>query len=475
MKRRIFIFLMLLLLVFYIGTILYHAYKPLPLGISFEGKKHLLSDKDISFLTDLTYQEQNSKKLEKSIFPRLLQTIDEANEFIVLDFFLFNGYHNKGLDFPKVSEILVKKLIEKKKQNPHIRIIVISDEINTSYGSYPLKEFESLKKNGIDVILTDVDKLRDSTPLYSGIWRIFIKGFGLSEKGWLPNALADNAPKMTIRSYLKLLNIKANHRKTFATEKTAIIFSGNPSHNASANFSNTAFEIKGPIIQDVLYSEQAAIHLSNRLKVPKFHPKEPRNGNIQVQLLTEGKVYNHIQSELTQTKKGDEIWMAMFYIADRKIIHTLIDAANRGVNIYLILDPSNNAFGHRKHGLPNHPVAKELIKKGNGFIHIRWYKTLGEQFHPKLIFIQKDFHSVIMNGSTNLTFRNLADYNLETDVLIAAQNRSVIVKQVDSYFKRLWHNENGYFTYPYNEEKDRWVFLERGVYRLQELLQLTTY
>ncbi len=466
---------MLLFLIIYIGTIIYHAYKPLPPGISFEGKKHIINDKDISFLTDLTYYEQNGKKIEKSIFPRLVQAIDEANEFIVLDFFLFNGYQNKGLNFPKVSETLVKRLIEKKKHNPNIRIIVISDEINTSYGSYKLKEFENLKKNGIDVIITNIDRLRDSTPLYSGLWRMFIKGFGLSEKGWLPNALADNAPKMTIRSYLKLLNIKANHRKIFATENSAIIFSGNPSHDASANFNNTAFEIKGPIIQDVLFSEQAAIHLSDRLKVPAFDSKEGRNGNIQAQLLTEGKVYKHIQSELAKTKKGDEIWMAMFYIADRTIIHTLIEAANRGVNINLILDPNNNAFGHRKHGLPNHPVAQELIKKGNGFIHIRWYKTLGEQFHPKLIFIQKRDISIIINGSSNLTFRNLADYNLETDVLVVAPNDSAIVEQVDSYFKRIWLNQNGLFTYPYNKEKDKWVFLERGVYRLQELLQLTTY
>jgi hypothetical protein len=122
----------------------------------------------------------------------------------VLGFFLLNGYHNRGLRFPPVSEEFVKRLISKKRELPNIKIIVITDDINTSYGSHRLLEFEELKRNGIDVVITNVNELRDSTPLYSGMWRIFFQWFGQSGKGWLPNKLADNVPQITIRLHMNL-------------------------------------------------------------------------------------------------------------------------------------------------------------------------------------------------------------------------------------------------------------------------------
>src|SRR5699024_11807650 len=105
------------------------------------------------------------------------------------------------------------------------------------------------------------------------------------------------------------------------------------------------------------------------------------------------------------TKSGDTIWIGMFYIANRSIVSGLENASNRGVNVQLILDANQNAFGNQKVGLPNIPIANELNKHDN--ITIRWYNSGEEQYHTKLTFVQNDNNNIIIGGSANHTSRNL--------------------------------------------------------------------
>jgi len=466
----------LILLAIYAAVILYNTYKPLPKGISYASKTYDINGRDIRFLADLTYREKGTgkRKVEQSIYPEIYRMIDDAHQFIVADFFLFNGYHDKKMKVPLLSETLADQFIEKKEKEPQIQIIIISDPINTSYGSHEAPVLKRLEKHGIQVVYTNLDPLRDSTPLYSGIWHMFFQWFGQGGKGWLPNAFGDNAPKMALRSYLELFNIKANHRKTFATEKGAVIASGNP-HDASGWHSNIAFLVKGSIVSDVLKSEQSASDMSDGPKLPAYKGKKEEKGDIAVQLLTEGKVYSRLMKELNATKKGDTISMAMFYLADRRVVDALEEASARGVSIRLILDPNLNAFGHKKIGLPNQPVAQELAQKTDGKIKIRWYNTGLEQFHPKLIWIEKPGQSLFFGGSTNLTLRNLDDYNLETDLFVKAPNNATVTKDISRYFGRLWTNKDGAFTVPYEKHKGFTTYFLKGIYRLQEMLKLTTY
>ena len=126
-------------------------------------------------------------------------------------------------------------------------------------------------KAGIHVIMTDVDRSRDSTPAYSAVWRTFFQWFGQSGTGTLPNLMASEAPDITVRSYLKSLNVKANHRKVVISENTALVTSANI-HDASAFHSNIAFETSGDIIRDMLATEQAAVNLTSPIKLPEYEP-----------------------------------------------------------------------------------------------------------------------------------------------------------------------------------------------------------
>lgn len=474
-KRKVFIGLVLLFFIIYIGTIIYHENKNLPPGVSFEGEIHQLADEDTRFLYDLTYRSGDGVKKDHHTFQSVFKAIEEAEEFIVLDFFLYNDYYDKELTFPKLSSELTNKLIAKKAENPEVEIILITDEINTSYGSHKNWQLENLKANGIEVLLTDVDPLRDSNPLYSAFWRMFIQWFGQGGKAFIPNMMADNAPDMTVRSYLKLLNVKANHRKTVATDKTAIILSGNP-HDASANHSNIAFELKGPIIADVLKSEQAAANLAGGRILPSYEAANAQGGgDIAGQIITEGKVLKAAIQEIQSTGKGDDIWLAMFYLADRYIIEELLAAYDRGANIKMILDPNENAFGAKKTGLPNRPVAREIDEKTNSGIQIRWYHTTKEQYHPKLLYIKKQDEAVIIGGSTNFTKRNLDDLNLETNVLIKAPLNSRISEDLDYYFIRQWENKDGDFTIDFEKYQDALTPAQRVIYTLQKWFHFTTY
>lgn len=287
-------------------------------------------------------------------------------------------------------------------------IFFITDEVNTNYNSAPNPLLENMKRAGIQVVQTDVDPLRDSTPIYSAVWRTFFQWFGQQGTGWIPNLMASDGPDVTARSYLKLLNVKANHRKLVANEQTALISTGNV-HDASAYHSNVALEVKGPIIGDILQTEQAVLDFSGGGQLPAYtpqaEPKVPSNkDSYRIKYLTEGKVYTSVLDGIGQTKKGDSIHMGMFYLADRKVLNSLLDASARGVNIQLLLDPNENAFGQEKIGIPNRPVAQELSDKSGGNIQIRWYHTTHEQFHTKLIYIAKaQGEHIIWGGSTNLT------------------------------------------------------------------------
>lgn len=465
--------LILLILAVIVGsTAYYHTHKELPKGLSYEGKVHKV--KDVRFLYDLTYTDNNGeKKFEHEIFDTVIKRISEAEEYIVLDMFLFNDYYKKDMGYPEISENISEKLITQKKKHKNLKVVFITDEINLTYGSHKSDTLKELRQNGIEVIFTKLDPLRDSNPLYTGIWRVFFQWFGQSGEGWIPNPMAKNAPDVTLRSYLELLNLKANHRKIFVTEKTAIVASANP-HDASGFHSNIAFETSGNVIGDILEAEQAVSDFSGGGKLPEFTAVK-EEGQIEVQALTEGKIFKHLLEELKKTGKGENVWIGMFYLAERNVVDEIDKAADRGAKVNIILDPNTNAFGNQKSGLPNIPVSAEMKKLGSKNINIKWYDAGEEQYHTKMIYFDRKEKATILGGSANFTKRNLDDFNLETNLKISAPADSQVVKDVDQYFQRLWNNDGGNFTLEYEENKDTMTPFKYIIYWIQKILRFTSY
>lgn len=464
----------ILIIIFFtlVGIIIFNKTKALPKGISLEGNVYYTNE--VSFLSDLTYKNDEDKTTsEQEIFDEVFQLIEQAEEFIVVDMFLFNDYTDQNRSFPDLSNDLTETLITQKEKHPNMQAVFITDPVNTGYFSYDTKQLEELRTNGIEVVLTSHSELRDSNTYYSAGWRLFFQIFGQEGKGWVKNPFASEAPKMTGRSYLNLLNVKANHRKVVVSENNAIIATANP-HNESGFASNVAFKVSGDIIHDIVAAEQAVINYSAGKTVIEHEGKVKKtDGDISIQYVTEGKILKHLLSEIDQAEASDTIWIGMFYIADRQIIDALHRATDRDVKIQMILDPNTVAFGNAKTGLPNLPVASEMIKDDG--VDIRWYDSDEDQYHTKLLYIKKQDTGVIIGGSANHTTRNLDDLNLENDIKITAALDSDIVIDVDNYFNRLWNNEDGTFTADYETNEGTLTPILKFTYWIQRVTQLTTY
>ncbi|NBI29710.1 phospholipase [Chengkuizengella sp. YPA3-1-1] len=488
--KKIFKFVFSIVLVISICASLYGLYKPLPKGISVNGKYHDVTN--VEFLNDLTYQKDGKIVHEQEIFNRVYKMIDEAEEFILVDVFLFNDEYEriveqtqtipeeistnvKSVNYPNISEQLTNHLILKKQQEPDIEIIFITDEINTFYGSYSSHFIEELKENDVKVVYTDLTKLRDSNPIYSGFWRSFLQWFGTSDRGWITNPFSLDSPDVSLRSYLELINFKANHRKVVLTDKEAIVSSANP-HDPSGYHSNIAFVLQGEILQDIFEAERAVAKLSGtEIKNRQFTGNSGKErGKIKAKVITEGEIGKEIQQNILNTSNGDEIKLGVFYLSDRNVIESLVKAAEKGVKIKVILDPNKDAFGRKKNGIPNRQVANELLNKGNGNIEVRWYDTQGEQFHSKFLMINKKHETIVTGGSANFTRRNIRDYNLEMNIQFIIPHGEALEIEMNSYFSKIWNNEDGQFTVDYKKYQDdsKW---KKVLYRVQEFTGLSTY
>ncbi|NMO94534.1 phospholipase D family protein [Paenibacillus lemnae] len=477
------------LLAWLVAVMVYHTQKPLPPGISHESPMYTTDQ--IAFWSDLTYPGPDGSAVhEQQIYKRMGEIIDESREFLVIDMFLFNDYTHEDQSYPPVSQEMTERIIAHKAKYPDMEMVFVSDEVNTNYGSSTHPLFEEMRDAGIQVVITDVNRLRDSTPVYSAVWRTFIQWFGQSGKGELPNLMAEEAPSMTARSYLKLLNVKANHRKVVVSEKTALVASANV-HAASAYHSNIAIEAGGEVIADVLAAEQAAVNLSGSVQLPKYVPSEepaPSSGSednhaasaeaepVNIRYLTEGKVYKYVLQAISEAEAGDVLWMGMFYLAEDKVMNGLVAAAERGVDVRLILDPNQNAFGRDKIGIPNRPAAASLMDRSEKGITVRWYNTGEEQYHTKLMYVAKPSKpSVIIGGSTNFTPRNLKDYNLENNLWVEAGPEHPLTSQLDEYFERQWFNRGAEFTLDVSAYQEETTWLKDIAFRVQKILGFTTF
>ena len=455
----------------WLGFMAHGQSKPLPGGLSLEGAPHAVPE--VEFLADRTYQRDGQPVREQVLFKRMCRIIDEAERFVLLDLFLFNSVQPPGGKFPALSDEMARRLMEKKQRSPQVDIVLITDAINRSYGADEPCHFRMLRASGVRIIYTDTGRLRDSNFIYSAWWRIFCQWLGTKGAGWLPSPFAQNGPAMTLRGYLSLLNFKANHRKVVASEKEALITSAN-SHDASGYHSNIGFVGQGAVVRDVVEAEAAVAELSGET-LPQWEiSAPPESGPVHLRLLTEGKIKARLLTTLGRCGTGSSVRLAMFYLSDREVIDGLLAAAARGSEVRLLLDPNKDAFGRKKNGIPNRPVARELVEKSQGRIQVRWYGTHGEQFHSKMVMITLPAQTVLIGGSANLTRRNLDDLNLEACLEVTAPPDSRVAREATGYFERIWRNDDALYSLDYKEfaETSR---VQYALYRFQEWSGMSTF
>ncbi len=466
---------------------IYQSNKPLPEGINFRSEVHQVAEGDIEFLADLTYEDADGNIIyDQEIYNTIDSLVSVAKKYIFIDMFLFNSFKGPAnFAYRDLSKELTQTLISKKIAYPDIKIDFMTDPLNTLYGGYKSPELQLLQKSGTNIIIADLRKMRDNTYLYSPVWRTFIQWFGNNDEGGrFKNPLLIGGKKVTLRSYLAFGNLKANHRKVIVVdsgdEMVSLITSHN-SHSASSDFSNVGLMVKGDIWKDIIYSENAIANFSGgklQIDLPIIKKSDSIENNLpyKITFLTEKEINRELVNSFSNLADGDSLMLATFYLSKRDVIKSILKASENGAYIRIILDPNKDGFGYEKYGTPNQASAHELLKKTDGKIKLRWYKTHGEQFHAKFNYIKYiNGTSKVILGNSNLTKKNLGGFNLEAELMVEANSSTPLIREIDDYYEKIWNNINGnIYTIEYDYLKDEsfWKMLN---YRFKEATGIAVY
>ncbi|MEH6420575.1 phospholipase D-like domain-containing protein [Pseudomonas sp. CGJS7] len=460
----------------------YQVHKSLPPGVSQAGP--LRTAGNVALLTDITWTDsRQARHSDQHVFDETLRLIGQAQRVVVADQFLFNdfGSQTNGAHYRKLSQELADALIARKREVPTLQAVLITDPINTVYGGLPSPRLQALRAAGVEVVVTDLRRLRTPNPTWSGLWHLCCSWLGNDDRsGWLPNPLGPG--EVTLRSWLSLLNLNANHRKTLVVDEggdwTALVASANP-HDASSLHGNVALRFSGAAALDLLASERAVVAMSGGAWPRGLPTAAPRESIVdttwapRVQVLTEAKIRDGLLAAVEGARSGDRLDIAVFYFSHRRLVDAVIAAHKRGVGVRVLLDPNEDAFGRKKNGVPNRQVGAELDEAG---VPLRWCDTHGEQCHAKLLLRSgRDGRIELIAGSANYTRRNLDDYNLESSARVVAGADAPVAMQAAAYFEQSWSNGDGRaisVDYPKYADDSTW---RKIWYRFSEASGLSSF
>lgn len=420
----------------------YHTHKALPAGMQVASPVCTVPAADVQLLTDTTAADAYGQALVKQqIFEATLAAVRAARRFIVLDYERLAAADTAGVQRALAAE-LTDALLERRRELPQLAVLFITDPINERYGHAPSPQFELLRAAGVTVVRVDLDALRDPNLLYSSLWRLLLRWW---DRPGAPFGVA-----------ARELNFKRDHRKVLIADDghdglTALLGSASP-EDAQSAWSNAALRFGGGAAQVLLKSELAVARFSGwRGDAQPFAapaavgcdaaaPAAPSAAQARVQVLTEGAFGRELIEQLEAAVSGDAVDAALFRLSDRDVIEALLGAARRGVRVRLILDPSEDATTLAPSGLPNQPLASELVARAAGAVHVRWYRTHGERFHSAFALVYGPQRLWLTVGSADFTRRSLMNYNLEANVALQLTPAAAPAQQALEYFETLWSN-----------------------------------
>ena len=439
----------------------------------------------LAFIADTTTADAFGRPVvSQGIFDAVLGLIARAHRLIVLDYAAFGGSAGEAVRERHVAAALTDALLARWREQPDLAILVITDPASDGYGAARSENLQLLRAAGVEVVTTDLNRLRDSNVAWSSLWRLAIRWW--------------DRPSAPLGIETRRFNFKTSDRRLIIADEpggglVAIVGSANPSDRESG-WSNVAVRITGAPVEALLESEleiarfsggrghAEAYALGSRAtprgcSTSQASPADAPDDSAREQLLTEGAIHAALLARLESTSAPDSVDAALEHVADRGVIEALLAAARRGVRVRLILDPNEGATHGGVAGMPNQPVASELVSRSGGAIRVRWYRTHGERFHPGLLLIYGPHRLWLAAGSAQLTRRDLEDYNLEADAAIELARDTLLARQALEYFDSLWTNRAppgieytaDFAVYADPAQSDYWL------YRLMEASGLSAF
>ncbi|HUN27721.1 MAG TPA: phospholipase D-like domain-containing protein [Steroidobacteraceae bacterium] len=429
-RRAVVTLLLCALLAAWLLTAYWQTVKPLPPGTDLASPWYPARDSSVRFLADVRAADAYGRPLPSEvIYAQTLEVVRNARDFIVLD--------------SRLSAELADELIARRRAEPGLRVLLITDPASVWHGRSPRADLRRLRTAGVEVVTADLDRLRDSNFLYSSLWRIALSWWGDDSR---------------IGAWARFINFKSDHRRLIVADDgrgglVGIVSSANAVRGDAAP-SSVALEVRGPVLDRLLASEIAVARFSGWSGVLRVRgaasaqtlseqtrPPGLGTGPVAVRLLTEGAIREALLERIGAAGRGDSIDAAVFAISDRAIIEALLAASSRGATVRLILDPgAEDADSGGAAGVPNRPASSELVAASDGAISVRWFRTHGERFRDALVLVYGPERVWLTLGSASLTRRDLENYDLEADLAANAARSSDLAAETIGYFETLWSN-----------------------------------
>jgi hypothetical protein len=384
----------------------WNSVKPLPPGTQVASPAARLAESQVAIL--------DGSPPRREILAHELAAIDRAAELIVLD------------QCPMVREVGLH-LLARKRQRPNLKIVLIVDPLNEAYGGTPAQYLTELEQAGVIVARSRLNRMRDSSALYTALWRLGI--------AWWSDPFDEAPGEINLRSTLRRLTFKADDRQLLVADDgsggwRSIVSGGAAGSTAGGTAGDVGLELSDGLARDIAASELAiAAWSTDDDRLPPAPPAQGRGlGSIDARFLTEGAIRTALVDAVAGAAAGDDISFAARVLSDRPLIDAALRAAERGARIQVLLDPARK---------PNRAVAGEL-SGARGQIEVRWFASGQPKEHTALAIIRHRGELWVNLGAADFTRPSLDDFNLEAAVELRLPARAAASRAVLEIFSRQW-------------------------------------
>jgi hypothetical protein len=381
--------IVLVLLGAWVAMAAWNGLKPLPAGTRVTSLPARIAESQVTVIQGGAAQ----------ILARELAAVDRADELILID------------ETPLPRE-LGQRLLEKRRKRPNLKVVLVSDPRSEVYGGTPAEYFGSLERAGVIVARVRLDRLRDSTPLYSGLWRLAI--------GWWSDPY-DESP---LRAALRARNGKADQRSLLVSDDGA---GGWTSIVPASAGGELAVEVSGGLAHDIAASE---LRIAEWSSADDRLPPAPRSegsgiGSVDARYLTEGAIRAALLEGLAGAGDRDRVSLSAHALSDRRLIEGALGAAARGARLEVLLDPA---------AAPNAAVAGELERESGSRIEVRWTSRAS----PALLIVRRRGDLWASIGGADFTRPSLGDFNLESALELRLPASAAAARALDTWFAAAW-------------------------------------
>lgn len=420
--------LVAIIILVFTGLAFYHHYKPLPPGLDQSSPTHIVNESDLSFYFD-----------HQAAFDQLLTYIDSAEQYILLDSYIFNTWSGVAGGVESIKR-LNERLLAKKSSHPDIRIDLIVDPYNLGYGAFDSEVLANLSAAGVNVIITDLSQLRDANPLYGAWYRAFVAWWDfLPHYPWLANPWSAAGPKLTLRAYLAGLKLQANHRQLFIADNQGQLVSLTGLNLATTKLVAPAIGLRSALAEDIYQSEKAiagfshgSLHSLPANLLSQISPED--NRYAQVQLLTETQIKSAALTQINAVSAGDNLKLATRFLTDQDLLTALVKASNRGVKVEILLsDHQASALAY-----------KQLLAADSDFLTVKFSALADLSGFFMLAEHPSDHQLLVINGSGTLNRHSLESYNLHSALALTLNSDWTLAPSLLNHFQSLWLSGSDY-------------------------------